>query len=83
MARLARSSQGMRQQYNIGMVNSRSLRTIFNSAAQDNHAARPGYPERLYDDIVALSGIPPEGQVLEIGCGTGQATVPFAVQSNC
>jgi trans-aconitate methyltransferase len=60
------------------MENSHYLRTIFNSAAQDYHAARPGYPEPLYGDIVALSGIPPDGQVLEIGCGTGQATLPFA-----
>jgi SAM-dependent methyltransferase len=32
----------------------------------------------VYDDIVALSEIPPHGRILEIGCGTGQATVPFA-----
>jgi SAM-dependent methyltransferase len=32
----------------------------------------------LVNDIVALSGIPDDGRILEIGCGTGQATVPFA-----
>jgi SAM-dependent methyltransferase len=32
----------------------------------------------LFDDIIALSRIPPGGRILEIGCGTGQATIPFA-----
>ncbi len=35
-------------------------------------------PWGLFDDVVSLSGIPPGGRVLEIGCGTGQATLPFA-----
>ncbi len=39
---------------------------------------RPGYPEELFDDVASLSGIPAGGSILEIGCGTGQATVPFA-----
>jgi SAM-dependent methyltransferase len=28
--------------------------------------------------VIALSGIPEGGRALEIGCGTGQATLPFA-----
>ncbi len=39
---------------------------------------RPGYPESLCDDLVAISGLPAGGRVLEIGCGTGQLTVPLA-----
>src|SRR5918998_4732342 len=38
----------------------------------------PGYPERLFDDLVSLSGTGPGAKVLEIGCGTAQATVPLA-----
>lgn len=53
-------------------------RRTFNSAAALYHAARPGYPEALFDDIVALSGIPAGGRILEIGPGTGKATVPMA-----
>ncbi len=54
------------------------LRTTFDEAALLYDEVRPGYPEALFDDVVSLSGIPPGGRILEIGCGTGQATVPFA-----
>src|SRR5919112_1646158 len=54
------------------------LRRTFDEAASLYDEVRPGYPEDLFDDIVSLSGIRPAGRILEIGCGTGQATVPFA-----
>jgi SAM-dependent methyltransferase len=54
------------------------LRTTFDEAASLYDEVRPGYPEDLFDDIVSLSRIPAGGRILEIGCGTGQATVPLA-----
>ena len=54
------------------------LRAIFDGVALLYDQARPGYPAALYDDLVALSGIPPGGRILEVGCGTGQATLPLA-----
>ncbi|MBA2713873.1 MAG: class I SAM-dependent methyltransferase [Rubrobacteraceae bacterium] len=54
------------------------LRTTFDGAALLYDEVRPAYPGDLFDDVVALSGIPAGGRILEIGCGTGQATVPFA-----
>jgi SAM-dependent methyltransferase len=54
------------------------LRATFDEVALLYDAVRPGYPEALFDDVVTLSGIPPGGRILEVGCGTGQATVPFA-----
>lgn len=54
------------------------LRTTFDAVALLYDQVRPGYPDALYDDVVSLSGIPPDGRILEIGCGTGQATLPFA-----
>lgn len=53
-------------------------RLIFDEDAPLYDDARPGYPEGLFDDLVALSGIPQGGRVMEIGCGTGKATVPLA-----
>jgi SAM-dependent methyltransferase len=38
---------------------------------------RPGYLPQVFDDLIALSGIPAGGRILEIGPGTGQATFPL------
>jgi SAM-dependent methyltransferase len=54
------------------------LKRTFDEAALLYDQVRPGYPEALFEDVVSLSGIPDGGRILEIGCGTGQATVPFA-----
>lgn len=54
------------------------LRAKFDEVAALYDAVRPGYPAQLYDDIRALSGVPDGGDILEIGCGTGQATLPLA-----
>ena len=56
----------------------RRLRAIFDQDAALYDAARPGFPEALFEDLVALSGVPPGGRILEVGCGTGQATLPLA-----
>ncbi|HEY3232571.1 MAG TPA: class I SAM-dependent methyltransferase [Roseiflexaceae bacterium] len=55
-----------------------SRRIIFDQVARDYDAIRPGYPAELIDDIVALSALHTVGHILEVGCGTGQATLPFA-----
>ncbi len=56
----------------------RQLRATFDEVAALYDAVRPGYPAEMYDDIHALSGVPDGGDILEIGCGTGQATLPLA-----
>jgi ubiquinone/menaquinone biosynthesis C-methylase UbiE len=60
------------------MADRETLRKTFNQVAGDYDAVRPDYPEALVEDVMALSGIPKGGRILEIGCGSGQATVPFA-----
>jgi SAM-dependent methyltransferase len=55
-----------------------SLRNTFDRDALLYDKARPGYPDALFRDIIAFSNIPETGSILEIGCGTAQATLPFA-----
>lgn len=44
---------------------------------------RPGYPAALARDVAELSGLPECGRILELGCGTGQATELFAARGYC
>ncbi len=55
----------------------------FNEVAALYDAARPLYPDAVLDDLVALTGIRTGDRVLEIGCGTGQITVPLAERGLC
>ena len=54
------------------------LKTTFNTAARLYEEVRPGYPEELIRDVIDLSGLNTHSRILEIGCGTGKATQPFA-----
>jgi SAM-dependent methyltransferase len=46
--------------------------------AYDRH--RPRYPEALFDDLMVLGGLRPGDRALEIGAGTGIATLPLAAR---
>jgi SAM-dependent methyltransferase len=54
------------------------LRAGFDQAAEDYQRTRPVCPAELFDDLMNLAGLEPGDRVIEIGCGTGQATVPLA-----
>ncbi|MFJ8630743.1 class I SAM-dependent methyltransferase [Streptomyces sp. NPDC093568] len=54
------------------------LSRTFDEDAELYDRARPGYPPELYDDLGELAGAGAGRHVLEVGCGTGQATVPLA-----
>jgi SAM-dependent methyltransferase len=54
-----------------------SLRGTFDAAADLYDAARPTYPDELFDDLVGLSQLEPGARLLEIGCATGKATRPL------
>ncbi|MGR9537858.1 class I SAM-dependent methyltransferase [Rhizobium leguminosarum] len=55
-------------------------RFTFNQVASVYSASRPDYPEALIDDIVSYAKLKPDDTVLEVGCGTGQATKSFATR---
>jgi SAM-dependent methyltransferase len=50
----------------------------FNEDAEKYDRARPTYPEELFDRLWDLAQLGSEPQVLEIGCGTGQASLALA-----
>ncbi len=54
------------------------LRATFDSAALRYHRARPDYPDELYAELIRIAGLTPGARLLEIGCGTGKATLPLA-----
>lgn len=54
------------------------LSATFDQAADLYQDARPDYPERLFDRLLAVTGLAPGDQVLEIGAGPGKATLPLA-----
>jgi SAM-dependent methyltransferase len=53
-------------------------RFTFDQVASAYRASRPDYPETLIDDVLSYANLKPNDTILEIGCGTGQATKSFA-----
>src|ERR1700737_852399 len=57
----------------------REQRFVFGEVADLYDRARPGYPGALGDDVLGFCGLPAP-RVLEVGAGTGKATVAFAAR---
>ncbi|OFZ26722.1 MAG: hypothetical protein A2381_17170 [Bdellovibrionales bacterium RIFOXYB1_FULL_37_110] len=56
----------------------KDLKHTFNDAAKYYDQTRPTYPNQVFEDIIRLTKINADSKLLEVGCGTGQATVQFA-----
>lgn len=67
---------GMRKGINIRMGNERYFDE--NVVMYDKY--RPTYVAELYSDIIEYANITENSKILEIGCGTGNATLPFIKQ---
>src|SRR5262249_30976678 len=65
------------QRDNAVVASRDELRRTFESVADRYERARPTYPDRLFDDLVALAQLEPGARLLEIGCATGKATRPL------
>jgi protein-L-isoaspartate O-methyltransferase len=55
-----------------------TLRTTFDQVPELYDRARPTYPPQVFGDLIALAELPAKARLVEIGCGTGQATLPLA-----
>lgn len=54
------------------------LRTTFDDAPELYDRTRPVCPPQVFDDLLALAHLHAGARIVEIGCGTGQATLPLA-----
>lgn len=51
--------------------------TTFESGAERYDLLRPGYPEQLFDDVMGYTSGRLDIAVLDVGAGTGKATIPW------
>jgi SAM-dependent methyltransferase len=56
----------------------RFLRTTFDDSPELYDRTRTVAPPEVFNELAALARLEPGSRVLEIGCGTGQATLPLA-----
>jgi SAM-dependent methyltransferase len=54
--------------------NRSDLGRVFNEVPELYDRVRPGYPDELFADLVTITRMDERSSVLEVGCGTGQAT---------
>lgn len=59
-------------------VEPRGLGAVFNEVPELYDRVRPGYPAEMFADLGAVTGMGQGSSVLEVGCGTGQATRSLA-----
>ena len=53
-------------------------RAWYSPVADIYYEARPDYPQELIDLAIALTNLDSDSKILELGCGPGNATIPFA-----
>lgn len=51
---------------------------LFKGAARDYARYRPGYPKEFFDQVIRYFSLDGKGRLLDLGCGTGQITIPLA-----
>jgi SAM-dependent methyltransferase len=63
-----------------GNCDAHALRATFDDVPELYDRVRPIAPQHVFDDLVELAGLEPGARLVEIGCGTGQATLPLAAR---
>jgi SAM-dependent methyltransferase len=59
------------------MSATRDAAARFSNRADDYVRGRPGYPEAMFDAVVALGGLAPGATIADLGAGTGLSTEPL------
>ncbi|MGH7336525.1 MAG: class I SAM-dependent methyltransferase [Myxococcota bacterium] len=59
------------------MPSTRAAASRFSNRADDYVRGRPGYPEALFDAVVALGRLAPGATIADLGAGTGMSTAPL------
>jgi SAM-dependent methyltransferase len=62
----------------VPSLDRRATGRLFDEVPELYDRVRPTYPPELFADLVAITGIQAGSSVLEVGCGTGQATSSLA-----
>jgi SAM-dependent methyltransferase len=57
-------------------------RRSFEHTAEAYDRYRPTYPDAVFDDVRAFADLAPDDPILEVGVGTGRATIKFAAWGN-
>lgn len=50
---------------------------LFDEVVLNYEKRRPNYGSQLFEDVIKYSNLTSDKSIIEIGCGTGQATEPF------
>jgi SAM-dependent methyltransferase len=58
----------------------REQRLVFGEVAETYDRCRPSYPDRLVDDLIERVGLDGRRAALEVGAGTGKATIMFVAR---
>jgi SAM-dependent methyltransferase len=58
----------------------RELGRLFDEVPELYDRVRPTYPDELFADLAVITGMDGRSDVLEVGCGTGQATRSLAAR---
>ena len=75
---IVRTSPPSRAGYILkGCEDSMKINESFNEMAKLYDEVRPSYPKDLIEDIILRTHITPKDKLLEIGAGTGKATLQF------